>query len=50
MAAMTTCGGGPARELITDRGDDSNPFCNALAEHGIAACIPPRKNRRPPIP
>ena len=39
----------PARELIADRGYDSNPFRAALAERGIAACIPP-KNRKQPIP
>jgi transposase len=40
----------PARELIADRGCDSNPFRTALAERGIAACIPPKKNRKQPIP
>lgn len=40
----------PARELIADRGYDSNPFRTALAERGIAACIPPKKNRKQPIP
>ena len=35
----------PARELIADRGYDSNPFRTALAERGVAACIPPRRNR-----
>lgn len=40
----------PARELIADRGYDSNPFRAALAEHGIAACILSKKNRRQPIP
>jgi transposase len=39
-----------ARELIADRGYDSNPFRAALAELGIAACIPPKKNRKQPIP
>ena len=39
-----------ARELIADRGYDSNPFRAALAERGIAACIPPKKNRKAPIP
>ena len=39
-----------ARELIADRGYDSNPFRTALAEHGITACIPPKKNRKQPIP
>jgi transposase len=40
----------PARELIADRGYDSNPFRTALAERGIAACIPPKKNRKVAIP
>jgi transposase len=40
----------PARELIADRGYDSNPFRAALAERGIAACIPSKKNRKQPIP
>lgn len=48
----------PARELIADRGyetvrssrGDSNPFRTALAERGIVACIPPKKNRKQPIP
>jgi transposase len=39
-----------ARELIADRGYDSNPFRAALAERGIAACIPSKKNRKQPIP
>ncbi len=39
----------PARELIADRGYDSNPFRAALAERGITACIPPKKNRKQPI-
>jgi transposase len=40
----------PARELIADRGYDSNPFRAALAERGIAACIPSKKNRKAAIP
>ena len=40
----------PARELIADRGYDSNPFRTALAERGITACIPSKKNRKLPIP
>jgi transposase len=40
----------PARELIAHRGYDSTPFRAALAERGIAACIPPKKNRKQPIP
>ncbi|MBL6458774.1 transposase [Belnapia sp. T6] len=39
-----------ARELIADRGYDSNPFRTTLAERGITACIPPKKNRKQPIP
>ena len=39
-----------ARELIADRGYDSNPFRAALAERGIDACIPSTKNRKQPIP
>jgi transposase len=40
----------PARKLIADRGYDSNPFRAALAEPGITACIPSKKNRKQPIP
>jgi putative transposase len=40
----------PARELLADRGYDSNPFRAALADRGIAACIPSKKNRKQPIP
>jgi len=40
----------PARELIADRGYDSNPFRAALAERGIAACIPSTRSRKQPIP
>jgi transposase len=39
----------PAKELIADRGYDSNAFRQALAERNIAACIPPKKNRKQPI-
>jgi hypothetical protein len=39
----------PARELIADRGDDSNPSRAARTERGITACIPPKQNRKPPI-
>ena len=38
-----------ARELLADRAYDSNPFRTALAERGISACIPGRKNRKQPI-
>jgi transposase len=39
-----------ARELLADRGYDSNRFRAALAERGITACIPSKKNRKQPIP
>ena len=35
-----------ARELLGDKGYDSNWFRKALAERGITACIPPRSNRK----
>ena len=40
----------PARELLGDRGYDSNRFRAALAERGIAPCIPSTRSRRVPIP
>jgi transposase len=40
----------PARELLADRGYDSNPFRAALAARGISACIPSKRNRKQPIP
>jgi transposase len=40
----------PAKELIADRGDDSNPFRAALAERDITACIPSTRSRKVPIP
>lgn len=39
----------PARELLGDRGYDSNAFRAALEAKGITPCIPPRKNRLVPI-
>jgi transposase len=39
----------PARTLIADRGDNSNPFRAAFAGRGIAVCILPEKSRRQPI-
>jgi transposase len=39
----------PANVLIGDRGYDANWFRNALAERGIAACIPSKANRKIPI-
>ena len=40
----------PTRELIADRGYDSDGFRAALEDLGIAPCIPSRKNRRHPRP
>jgi transposase len=40
----------PARELIADKGYDGNGFRHALAERGIAACIPSKANRKIAIP
>ena len=40
----------PARELLADRGYDSNRFRAALTDRGIAPCIPPTKNRNIPLP
>ena len=39
-----------ARELIADRGYDSNRFRAALAERGITPCIPSTRSRRTPLP
>ena len=35
-----------AKELIGDKGYDSDWFRAALTERGITPCIPPRKNRK----
>jgi transposase len=35
-----------ARELLAERGHDSDGFRAALEAKGITACIPPRKNRK----
>ena len=40
----------PARELIADRGYDSNWFRAALTGRGIAPCIPSTKSRKSPLP
>ncbi len=40
----------PARELLADRGYDSNYFRDRLAERGIAACIPPVRSRKVDLP
>ncbi len=39
-----------ARELLGDRGYDSNRFRAALAERGIAPCIPSTKSRKIALP
>ena len=39
-----------AKALLGDRGYDANWFRAALAERGIAACIPSKINRKEPIP
>ena len=35
-----------AKELLADRGYDSDWFRQALTDKGIEACIPPRRNRK----
>jgi putative transposase len=35
-----------AKELLADRGYDSDKFRAALIERGVTPCIPPRKNRK----
>lgn len=35
-----------AKELLGDKGYDSNWFRAALIERGITPCIPPRSNRK----
>lgn len=39
----------PAKEMLADRGYDSDWFRQALTERGIEPCIPPRRNRKEPI-
>ena len=39
-----------ARELLADRGYDSDRFRAGLAERGIEPCIPPTKNRKVQLP
>jgi transposase len=39
-----------AKTLLGDRGYDADWFCAALADRGIAACIPSKANRKAPIP
>ncbi len=38
-----------AKELLGDKGYDAGWFRAALAERGIAACIPSKSNRKSPI-
>ena len=40
----------PARELLGDRGYDSNRFRASLIERGIAPCIPSTRSRRIALP
>lgn len=40
----------PATALLADRGYDADWFREALAERGIAACIPSKINRKVHIP
>jgi transposase len=40
----------PAKDLLADRGYDSNDFRAALAERGIEPCIPSTKSRKRPLP
>ena len=40
----------PAKELLADRGYDSNHFRAALMERGIAPCIPSTRSRKTPLP
>lgn len=40
----------PTKELLADRGYDADWLRKALAERGIAACIPARAKRKNPAP
>ena len=40
----------PAKEMLADRGYDSDWFRQALIARGIDPCIPPKKNRKVQIP
>lgn len=40
----------PTKALLADRGYDSDWFRQALAERGIAPCIPSTRSRKQPIP
>ena len=39
-----------AKELLGDKGYDSNRFRDAQTERGIAPCIPSSKSRKGPLP
>ena len=39
----------PAKDLLADRGYDSDAFRDALLAKGINPCIPPRKHRKKAI-
>ncbi|NWK96261.1 IS5 family transposase [Sphingobium lactosutens] len=39
-----------AKTLLGDRGYDADWFRKALAERGVTACIPSKRNRKVPIP
>lgn len=49
-AALTLDALPKARVLLADRGYDADWFRSALADRGIAACIPSKKSRKVPIP
>ena len=49
-AAMLLHAVPPARELLADRGYDSNRFRAALIERDIVPCIPSTKSRNVPLP
>lgn len=40
----------PARDLLGDRGYDSNHFRAALTDRGIAPCIPSTRSRKAALP
>jgi transposase len=40
----------PAREMLADRGYDSNRFRAGLIDRGIAPCIPSTRNRNAELP
>ena len=40
----------PVKDLLGDKGYDSNRFRQALIQRGIAPCIPSSRSRKLPIP